>query len=197
MEVSILKKMFLFVFIALFLTACGTTENTDTTINGTSEPLPPAEAEETQGDFTYKLISEKDVYDEFGETAIFAEIIYTGELDSIDIYHAASPFSFPFEERTRDFTVDYAMDEPLIITTLEKGIPFRQNYEFAGGYSDTNDEDYVDFVETVIDKGFPEGEYILHGIADFWTEDPVEAADDQKFYLKADIGFNVVKPDSK
>ncbi|WP_438311329.1 hypothetical protein [Sporosarcina sp. FA9] len=189
-----MKKMFLILFIALFLIACGTKENTDT---GKSEPLPPTEAEAIQGDFTYKLFSEKDVYDEYGDIAVFAEITYTGEMDSIDIYHSASPFSFPFEERTRGFTVDYAMNEPLIITTLEKGIPFRQNYDFAGGYSDADDEDYLDFVKLVIDKGFPEGEYIIHGIADFWIEDPAEAADDQKFYLKADIGFHVAKPGSK
>ncbi|MFD1927215.1 membrane lipoprotein lipid attachment site-containing protein [Sporosarcina siberiensis] len=189
-----MKKMFLFIFIALFLTACGAKENIDT---GTSEPLPPAKAEATQGDFIYKLSSEKDVYDEFGDIAVFAEITYIGEMDSIDIYHSASPFSFPFEERTRGFTVDYAMNEPLIVTTLERGITFRQNYEFAGGYSDTDDEVYVDFVETVINEGFPEGEYIIHGIADFWTEDPAEAADNQKVYLKADIGFNVVKPGNR
>ena len=64
----------------------------------------------------------------FGDTAIFAELTYVGELDSIDIYHAASPFYFPLEERTRGIEVDYAMDEPLIVTTLEKGEPLRQKY---------------------------------------------------------------------
>ena len=73
--------------------------------------------------FVYRLSTEKDVYDEFGDTAIFAELMYVGEKNSIDIYHAASPFYFPLEERTRGFEIDYAMDDPLLTALLIKGEP--------------------------------------------------------------------------
>ena len=51
----------------------------------------------------------------------------------------------------------------------------------------------MNFVKTIIDKGFPEGEYIIHGFAEFWTEEPPIDEKDN-YLLKADIGFNVMEP---
>ena len=176
------------------LAACGTKTNFNTEIfsNPTHLYLQP-EAEVQKGDFVYRLFTEKDVYDKFGDTAIFAELTYVGDQDSIDIYHAASPFYFPLEERTRGIEVDYAMNEPLITTTLKKDEPFRERYSFAGGYSDNDDEKYVSFVKTLMNEGFPEGEYIIHGSAEFYTKDPAGAINKETYKLNADIGFTVAK----
>lgn len=193
-EVIVLRKLFLLLFCMFVLSACGPSLETD---SENTSPLPPAEAEGRVGDFIYKLSTEKDVYEPFDGTAIFGELTYVGDLDSIDIYHAASPFHFPLEERTRGIEVDYAMNEPLITTTLVKGEPLRQRYNFAGGYSDQDEAAYVEFVKMLMNEGFPEGEYIIHGFTDFYSTDPAEATDEEKFKLKADIGFTVVEPFSR
>lgn len=151
----------------------------------------PHEAEVQQGDFIYKISTKKEVYEEFGDTGIFAELTYVGDQPTIDIYHAASPFHFPIEERTRSFHIDYAMNEPLIVQTLTRNEPLRERYDFAGGFSDTDDEDYVTFVKTIVDKGFPEGYYIMKGSAQFSTEDPSIATEEEKFILTTTIGFSV------
>lgn len=185
--VFLLKKLLIVLFsFVLLLQACGTNEETpNSKANG---DLPPIQAEVTEGDFTYRLYSEKESYKEFEDLQIYAEIIYTGQEDSIDIYHGASPFSFPFEELTRGFDVPYAMDLPLIVTTIEKNEPFRKKYTFAGGYSDRDQAEFVHFVRTIMKDGFPEGEYIIHGGANFWTETEDGKHD---YLLTADIGFEV------
>lgn len=185
-----IRKMMYVVAVIFILSACGTT-NEQQTIN---DPLPPADVSMEKGDFIYRLYTEKDVYDEYGDTAIFAELTYVGPEQSIDIYHAASPFYFTFEERTRNYFIDYAMNEPLITTTLQKGEPLRQKYTFTGGFSDQDDKAYVKFIQEIIEKGFPIGEYIVHGKARFFTVDPAEANETQTYELQADIGFYVQKP---
>lgn len=188
-----LRKLIGLFALLFVLAACGKSE-TPSTVNVSKKPLPPPEATVEDGDFVYRLFTEKDVYDEFGDTAIFAELTYVGEKESIEIYHAASPFSFPMEERTRGINVDYAMNEPLITRTLQKDVPFREKYTFAGGYSDGDDEKYVEFVKTMIDQGLPKGEYIIHGSAQFSTADPTNTTDKKGFMMSADIGFTVTKP---
>ncbi|MFJ7934944.1 hypothetical protein [Sporosarcina sp. NPDC096371] len=193
-EVIILRKLFFLSCCLLILSACVPNKKVDF---DPASPLPPAEAKVQKSDFIYKLSTEKDVYDTFGETAIFAELTYVGEMDSIDIYHAASPFYFPLEERTHGIEIDYPMNEPLIMTTLKKDESLRQKYNFAGGYSDQDEATYVEFVKMLMNEGFPEGEYIIHGSAEFKTTALPEATDDKSFNLKADIGFTVVEPFSR
>jgi len=192
-----MRKLFFLLCIIFVLSACRYIGKSDTNNPITPTiPLPPAEAEVQEGDFIYKLSTEKDVYDT-GETAIFAELTYVGEMDSIDIYHASSPFYFPLEERTRGIEVDYAMTQPLITTTLVKGEPLRQRYNFAGGYSDQDEATYVEFVKTLVNEEFPVGEYIIHGSTEFTSIDPSQATGKEGFQLKADIGFTVVEPVSR
>lgn len=183
------RSIVLFSFI-LLLQACGTTTDSGHQKNQSSGELPHLQAEVKEGDFTYKLYSEKESYKEFEDIEVYAELIYTGQEDSIEISHAASPFSFPFEEMTRGYEVPYAMDVPLIITTIKKNEPLRKKYAFAGGFSDQDDSEYVRFVKTVMSDGFPEGNYIIHGSADFGT---ITDSGEQAYHLKADIGFTVRK----
>lgn len=124
------------------------------------------------------------MYEEFEEIIVFAELTYVGNLDSIDISHSASPFYFPIEEQTRGIEIDYAMNDPEVHTTLLKDVPFREKYVFAGGYSDQDDEKTIELVKTIRDKGFPKGNYIVKGIANF-------NHDEAKYDLNVNVGFQV------
>jgi len=183
------RSIVLFSFI-LLLQACGTTTDSGHQKNKSSGELPPLQTEVKEGDFIYKLYSEKESYKEFEDIEVYAELIYTGPEESIDISHAASPFYFPFEELTRGYEVSYAMDLPSIVTTIKKNEPLMKKYEFAGGFSDQNDAEYVRFVKTFMSDGFPEGNYIIHGSADFGT---ITDSGEHAYHLKADIGFTVRK----
>lgn len=185
-----MKKIICFLALIFILASCGTT-NED--LDEKSYSAYPHEAEAAADDFVYRLTTEKDVYDEFGDTAIFAELTYVGEKESIDIYHAASPFYFSLEERTRDYQIDYATEDPLLTTTLEKGVPLREKYTFAGGYSDTDDKAYIEFIETIVNEGFPKGNYIINGSAQFFTTEPGEATDQATLNMNVNIGFIVTK----
>jgi len=181
-----MRKILFIITAILLLSACGIGEQ-----KNVEKEVYPSEVTVEENDFIYHLYTEKDVYDEFGGLAIFAELTYVGEEDSIDIYHAASPFSFPIEEKTRGFEVDYAMNLPLIITTLKKDEPFRKKYGFAGGFDDTDDKAYIVFVESLMEGKFPEGYYIIRGSVDFSLEDPSVVKDEQNVSLTGNIGFTV------
>jgi len=191
-EAIIMRKL-IYLLVAIFLlSACGTTPNAGDDMSPVeNQGVFPAEAETGQDDFIYRLVTEKEVYDEPDEPVIFAELTYVGDEESIDIYHAASPFYFPLEERTREFEIDYAMNSPLIVTTLKKDEPLRQQYSFAGGYDESDDEEYIAFIKALIDGNFPEGYYIIHGSAQFFTEDPSETTNEEELNLNVNIGFEV------
>ncbi|BAQ11683.1 hypothetical protein OXB_3214 [Bacillus sp. OxB-1] len=191
-----MRKVLYLTMFMIVLGACGVKKHSDVSYENHGIPLPPPESEVQEGDFVYRLYTEKDVYDTLGGTAIFAELTYIGEQDEIEIAHASSPFYFPLEERTRKIHVDYAMNSPLIVTTLKKDVPHQHRYEFAGGYSDQDDPDYVEFVKTIIEeKGFPEGEYIIHGAARFTVAGQDDDMQDlPETELATDIGFRVVDP---
>lgn len=56
------------------------------------------------------------------------------------------PFFFLLKEKIRGYEIDYAMNDPLIITTLKKEEPLREKYSFAGGYSDNDEQEYIRFL---------------------------------------------------
>ncbi|QTD41492.1 hypothetical protein [Sporosarcina sp. Te-1] len=175
-------------FTALLLTACQS--------KNTEEASPklqdnPQEDEVREGDFVFRLVSEKQEYGEFEKPEIYAKLTYVGDKKEIQISHAASLFSFPIHEQSRGYTVDYAMDTPLLITNLKRGEPYRESYEFAGGYSDQDDEDYVAFVQSIIDhSGFPKGDYSMEGYADFSVVDDSDTSD-KEIKMKLQISFDV------
>lgn len=181
--------MAVFAIIIAILGACGMTAS-KSKIDGADIKLPPPEVEIKEGDFVYRLYSEKDVY-ENGDIAVLAELTYIGSDDSIEIYHAASPFYFPIEEKMRGIEVGYGMDEPLIETILYKDEPFRERYTFSGGYGENDEKEYIDFVKGIVKHGFPEGKYIVHGIAEFFTQNK-NGVEQKHYSLKGDIGFSVM-----
>lgn len=110
-------------------------------------------------------------------------------LQSVTIFHAASPFFFPMVEKIRGYEIPYGMNEPLLTTTLVRGEPLREAYTSSGGYSAEDEAEYVRFMKAFIEEGFPVGHYIVHGFADFY----VEAADGEMdtHRLEAQIDFVV------
>lgn len=186
-----MKKLIYLLVLIFVSTAC---KMPDETIpeHAQLDTFYPAVVEVTEDDFTYRLFTEKDVYDEYGETAIFAELTYVGDKDSIKISHNASPFYFSLKERTRNFNVDYPMDDPLIITTLKKDEPLREKYTFSGGYSDTDAPKYIEFIQTIINNGFPKGNYVIERSAQFSTTNSIDEAEKDKFEMNGKIEFSFI-----
>lgn len=178
--------------LALMLAACGTDDETSTSNTASVKDfsVKNTEASATEGDFIYRLVSEKEEYASGGPVEIYAELEYIGDQDTIDIFHAASPFYFPIEEKTRDYQIYYGMEEPLITTTLTKGEPLREQYTSSGGYSDQEDDAYIEFTKNIMSKQFPEGYYVVEGYADFYTETPDNGQ--TNYEIHAEIDFKVV-----
>lgn len=152
----------------------------------------PSRAEMKEGDFVYRLVSESERYGQGENPKIYAELEYVGEQDEITIGHAASPFYFPMKELTRNYSIDYMMNEPYITTTLKKGEPLREDYTGSGGYSEQDTKDYQNFIRSLKD-GFPEGRYVVYGSADFVIH-PAEGEtgeEPEKYKIQAEIEFEV------
>lgn len=150
-------------------------------------------AEVAEGDFTYRLVTEKATYSEGEPIKLYAELEYTGDKDEIEIFHSASPFSFPMEETTRNYDIGYGMDQPLKSTTLVKGKPLRKEYDASGGYNSEDKNEYKDFMKRVMDKEFPAGHYVVNGIADFYIRvSEGNELEQEKYELAAQVEFNVL-----
>lgn len=186
-----------FTFPALLLlvplmAACGTGGDTpaDAIASIDDYAVSTTEATAEDGDFIYRLVSEREQYSSGGSVELYAELEYVGEQDSIDIYHAGSAFFFPMNEQTRGYQLDYPMEEPLLTTTLTKGEPLREQYSGSGGYSDQEEAAYIEFMQQVMNNEFPQGYYVVDGYADFYTETPDGVQTD--YQIHAEIDFKVV-----
>ncbi|HSI66701.1 MAG TPA: hypothetical protein VK947_04740 [Planococcus sp. (in: firmicutes)] len=176
----------------LSLAACGINENSDEgNANLSDFQVSNPQAEATEGDFIYRLVSEKEQYEQGEPISMYAELEYTGEKDSVAIYHAASPFYFPMHEATRDYRIDYPMNEPLLRTEITKGEPLREDYVASGGYSAEEDEDYVEFMQSIISGNFPPGYYEVDGYANFYIEH--NDTSQETYQISAQIDFKVVE----
>lgn len=128
-------------------------------------------------DFIYRLSSNGGVYEHDEEIIIEAELEYIGSQPQIEISHAASPFYFPMIETTRNYEITYAMNEPLIHTTLIKGVPLKERFIGGGGYSEEDDEDFIQFMKEFMSGDFPDGTYTVQGMTQFKivdTDEPVQ-----------------------
>lgn len=123
-------------------------------------------------DFIYRIVSEKQEYQNSESVKIYAELEYVGNEEKVTIYHSASPFHFNLLEKSRNYEIGYRMDEPLVKTTIVKGKPLREEYIVgSGGYSGDDSKEYVDFMKKIMNTGqLPYGYYILNGKADFYVE---------------------------
>ena len=175
----------------LLLSACGVDESSEQPADDLADfTVDAAQAESAKGDFIYRLATEKEQYTEGEKIEIYAELEYTGEQESIEISHAASPFYFPLHEETRDYAVEYAMNEPLLTTRLIQGEPLQESYSGSGGYSEAEDVAYVEFVQRIMEKDFPAGYYKVNGYADFIVESANGST--VPYEIHAQIDFKVV-----
>ncbi|MDX1806422.1 MAG: hypothetical protein R3267_05320 [Paenisporosarcina sp.] len=144
----------------------------------------------TEGDFIYRLVSEKEEYVENGPVKLYAELEYIGEKEKIEISHAASPFYFLVVEKNRNYQIDYGMNEPLLHTTLIKGVPLREEYSPSGGYSSQDDKEYIDFMKHIMNNEFPLGHYVVNGGTHFFVAG-VDTEEEKKFRIDSEIAFKV------
>ena len=123
-------------------------------------------AEAQEGDFVLQLASNKSEYLSSEPVELQIRMKYTGELPEATISHSASAFSFLITETTRDIGIGYAMNQPLIHTTLKQGEWLEETYVKTGGYSDTDPD--KEFIKQFLQgKAFPQGIYSIIGQADF------------------------------
>lgn len=128
-------------------------------------------AETEEGDFALQLVSEKKAYKANEDVSLHAQLKYVGNKSEEMIYHAASPFWFTITEITKGITIPYAMDEPLILTTLKRGEWYAEEYKKAGGYSEIDPSETKSFIRSFLkEEGFPTGEYRIELEAKFFTE---------------------------
>lgn len=192
-----MRKLFVIVFIllSLLLVSCTSGQTLD---NSASEldkyEILQIKDEVTESNFVYRLVSEKAEYQENELVKVYAELEYIGEKEDITIFHAASPFYFPIEEKIRNYDIGYGMDEPLISTTLKQGVPIREEYLKSGGYSDLDEDDYVVFMKNFFNmNGFPIGYYVVDGYSDFYVENDEDNEEKVVFRIEGQIDFKVLE----
>ncbi|WP_227522045.1 hypothetical protein [Bacillus solitudinis] len=181
---------FLFLSIGLF----GCQQNNNEKVDNEPSDIQSLEtkAEVIEEDFVYRLVTEKAEYGKNEPIKIYAELEYTGDKEEIEIFHSASPFSFSMVETTRNYEIGYFMEEPLLSTKLIKGEPLREEYRGSGGYDAAQDKkEYIEFMKQIMNQEFPEGHYVVNGIADFDVR-VIEGMEQKKDYkIKALVEFKV------
>ena len=181
----------IFIMLAPLLSSCTSELESDNSATKLDDyEVLKTKDEVTEGDFIYRLVTEKAEFLDNESVRIYAELEYIGDNEEITIYHAASPFYFPMVEKTRDFSIGYPMNEPLLSTKLIKGKPLREEYKRSGGYSSQDEKEYVNFMKSFLDNGFPTGYYIVNGFADFYIQSN-ENNKKEEFNIKAQIDFRV------
>lgn len=188
----ILKKIslmlsFLFLSIGLF----GCQQNNNKKVDNEPSDTQPLETktEVIEENFVYRLVTEKAEYGKNEPIKIYAELEYTGDKGEIEIFHSASPFSFPMIETTRNYEIGYGMNEPLLSTKLIKGKPLREEYRGSGGYGSEDKKEYIDFMRQIMNHEFPVGHYVVNGSADFYVIANEETEQEKKYNIKAQVEF--------
>ena len=192
----ILKKVslilsFMFLMVVLF----GCQQNKDDQVDNTPSTTESLEtkAEVTEGEFVYRLVTEKAEYRENEPVKVYAELEYIGNQEEITIAHAASPFHFPMVETTRNYGIFYSMDQPSIATKLIKGEPLHQEYRGGGGYGSQDKKEYIEFMKHIMNQEFPKGHYVVNGFADFAVIANEGTKQKKNFTIKAQVEFRVNK----
>lgn len=185
---------FLFVFILIGCQASLAKNSSDEMNNRKSEEKQKRQvsAETVEGDFIFRLISEKDTYKEGEPVSIYAELEYIGDKESVTIFHASTPFIISIYEKTRGYSIDGVVNTILLSTTLQKGEVYREDYHKSGGISDQESKDYMAFAKNFFEQeGFPLGEYEIKGSAAFSFVD--NEGEKTHISIPAKISFSVTK----
>jgi hypothetical protein len=186
-----MRNLILITVVCLGILLSGCTDKHYLTDNGASK-LHQSEVinEVTEGDFVYRLFSEREEYGEYESVSIYAELEYIGNKKKVTISHAGSPFYFPISEKTRNYEIPYPMIFPRLSTVLIKGKPLVEKYQGSGGaYGSEDENDYVQFMKSIIENNFPAGNYVVKGFANF----SIESKDEEiEVSLGTQINFKVV-----
>lgn len=159
---SLYKNFFAVIFLVLFIQGC--TNKIDVEQYEVNNPI----AEQTQDDFIFRLISEKEQYEEKEEVILYGEIEYIGEENEIEIVHSSSPIFFNIIEEERQYAVEDIVQDIGVTTVLKQNEPLRIVYEKNAFYDETDPKNYIDFVEQLVEQeGFPIGYYTVTGITNF------------------------------
>lgn len=190
----------------IFLVGCGTSDSTDsdepTTIHSTdsneraaysidSNELAAYEVkqkfvESKQDDFIFRLVSEKEEYDQGEKVNLFGEIIYTGEEEKIEIAHSAKAVNFNLHEQVRGFEITSTVQEIGVQRELFSRKPYRESYNKDSiFYMGDESEEYIGFIEDFKNRDdFPPGYYVVQATTDFH-----DGKENRK--IKAEIDFKV------
>ena len=176
--------------VVVLLSACGTATNLG---NPAKEPVQNvAQDESSNENFHFQLVSEKEQYHVGDKLEIRAVLTYKGEQQSVDIGHGGSWVWLNTTNLTEDYRFGTAMNEPYIITKMQKDVPIVQTYRFSGGAYDSHmdgqpfsDKIYMQMAE----MNFPPGQYEIYGRTDF----VIEGSGGQKQLLEARIIFEVIE----
>lgn len=148
-------------------------------------------AEVKEGDFVYRLVTEKADYNEGEAIKIYAELEYIGDQEEIEISYGGSPFSFPMVETTRNYNIDYFNFLVSKRSKLIKGESLRQEYLGSGGYGSQDEKDYTEFMKRIANNEFPKGHYVVNGAANFNEIDSGDSTEKKNYEIKAQIEFRV------
>lgn len=170
----------------LGLFGCGQIEQNNPPPEKQEEGLQTERAETLDGNFIYRLVSEKSHYKEGEPVKIYAELEYIGLEEEATIEHSSSPFLFPMKETTRNYEIDYAVNTIGNQSVLKKGVPLREEIQGSGGYSEQDKETYKEFIKQVMEKNYPTGRYIVSGNA--WFR---EADSQEEHIIHAQIEFAI------
>lgn len=143
--------------------------------------------ETIKNDFLFRLVSEKEEYNQGEEVKVYGEIEYIGDQEEVTINHSSSAVLFKIEEKVRGYVIPEYIQEIGVETTLDKNKAYRTKYEKTGGhYTDLDSEDYVNFLQDFWDRDdFPAGYYVVKGVADFSFES-------ERYEIEAEIDFKVL-----
>lgn len=145
-----------------------------------------SQAESRDGDFIYRLVTEKERYHTGEPVKLYAELEYVGLKDEVVIEHGSSPFYFPMKETTRNYEIGYQVTHAAEQTVLKRGVALRQETTGGGGYSEHDEEGYKEFMKQVMERKYPSGHYNVNGLADFTVVD-----EQKKYRMETQIEFYV------
>lgn len=179
------KSIFTFVLmISLFLVACSNS------INVHVYEVQNREAETSIGDFQFRLVSEKEIYQDDEDLNLYGEITYVGDKEDIEIVHSSSPVFFNISEATRQLNIEDSVQDIGVTTTLKRDEPYRISYDKSNSFVADDQDFYHDFMEL---DGFPVGYYTVNGLTDFSV---FEHGDDQAatpYNIEATVDFKVAE----
>lgn len=187
------KRTFLISILSiLLLNACSGTYEKDVSVD--DYEVKNSIAEVSEGDYTFRLVSDKDEYSNTEEVNLYGEIIYSGGKDEVEIMHSSSAILFNIFEEVRQYEIGDGVKDIGLTTTLKRNEPYREVYGKNAGYDSDSDKTYVKFVEDFVNQdGFPTGYYKVNGFTDFAVFEDGDNESATRYNIEATIDFKVSK----